>query len=254
MKITSQQLRNIIQGEVDQLDELFTPAGGIGFAEVPNRRGRSYFQDNPPLSHASSDYTRLRKAMREDDKPDKGLNVTADQLKKLIETEFEKLMLREAPPPFFDETLVSEPEPGQFRHKTRVRPDPAKGEVGEEEWIEGEIKMVGGKPRPKIDVPEEGLPYGYGQEGGPGSSRSLVIQMAAQIAPAVAGQLEALGADFSAPVGRGGKSKGRLIGDALKALYNANPDSLEVASVIELLSGMKLGIDIDTSFVASKEG
>jgi hypothetical protein len=42
MKLTAKQLRQIISEEAGRLDEMFTPAGGIGFGDIPRPGRRSY--------------------------------------------------------------------------------------------------------------------------------------------------------------------------------------------------------------------
>ncbi len=42
MKLTAKQLRQIISEEAGRLDEMFTPAGGIGFGSIPRPGRRSY--------------------------------------------------------------------------------------------------------------------------------------------------------------------------------------------------------------------
>ena len=246
MKITAQQLRNIIDGELSQLDELFTPAGGIGFGDVPRHQQRGYFRDNPPLSHASSDYARLRKAMREDDAP---LSVTADQLKKLIETEFEKLMLSEVP--IWGEPKVTRGDSGEFEVEAEWESDPARGEPeGETGVSKGPVelhKTAAGErtPRPKPgDAPEWAK-----------SQRSWTGQFSAQLGKEVAAQMAELDPEWanSPAPGRRGGTKGSRIGAALKRAWQENPASLALVELIGVLAGESLGFDMDADISAWQE-
>ena len=246
MKITAQQLRNIIDGELSQLDELFTPAGSIGFGDVHRRQPRGYFRDNPPLSHASSDYSRLRRAMREDDAP---LNVTADQLKKLIETEFEKLMLSEVP--IWGEPKVTRGDTGEFEVEAEWESDPARGEPeGETGTSRGAVefhKTAAGErtARPK---PGEGPEWA-------GSQRRWTGQFSAQVGKEVAAQIAELDPEWaSSPApGRRGGTKGSRIGAALKRAWQENPSSLAVVELIGVLAGESLGFDMNADISAWQE-
>jgi len=54
MKITAKQLRRIIREEASSLNEMFTPAGSIGFGDI-SRRPRSDYHDLTLVDQAYDD-------------------------------------------------------------------------------------------------------------------------------------------------------------------------------------------------------
>ncbi len=61
MKLTAKQLRQIISEEAGRLDEMFTPAGGIGFGDIPRPGRRSYLDlpimgETDEVDEAGADY------------------------------------------------------------------------------------------------------------------------------------------------------------------------------------------------------
>jgi hypothetical protein len=57
MKITAKQLRMIIREEANNLNEMFTPIGGIGFGDIP-RRPRSDYHELTLVDQAYDDLVR----------------------------------------------------------------------------------------------------------------------------------------------------------------------------------------------------